>query len=259
MITLVVANQKGGVGKTTTAVNLAASLAATKRKVLLIDIDSQANATTGSGHEKAEDKLTIMDVLARGANIKETILPCADFGFDLVPSCQDLISADIEMTTVPAASLQLKNALRSLEGSYDYVIIDCPPSLGILTLNALRASSKLIIPMQCEYYAMEGLVSLNKAINDINTKTGENIQISAILRTMFDPRARLTREVSEELQKYFPDELCSTVIPRNIKLAEAPSSGKPGLFYDPTAKGTVAYLALAGEVISKFEKDSMVA
>ena len=259
MITLVVANQKGGVGKTTTAVNLAASLAATKRKVLLIDIDSQANATTGSGHEKAEDKLTIMDVLARGADIKETILPCADFGFDLVPSCQDLISADIEMTTVPAASLQLKNALRSLEGSYDYVIIDCPPSLGILTLNALRASSKLIIPMQCEYYAMEGLVSLNKAINDINSKTGENIQISAILRTMFDPRARLTREVSEELQKYFPNELCSTVIPRNIKLAEAPSSGKPGLFYDPTAKGTVAYLALAGEVISKFEKDSMVA
>ena len=259
MITLVVANQKGGVGKTTTAVNLAASLAATKRKVLLIDIDSQANATTGSGHEKAEDKLTILDVLARGANIKETILPCADFGFDLVPSCQDLISADIEMTTVPAASLQLKNALRSLEGSYDYVIIDCPPSLGILTLNALRASSKLIIPMQCEYYAMEGLVSLNKAINDINSKTGENIQISAILRTMFDPRARLTREVSEELQKYFPNELCSTVIPRNIKLAEAPSSGKPGLFYDPTAKGTVAYLALAGEVISKFEKDSMVA
>ena len=259
MITLVVANQKGGVGKTTTAVNLAASLAATKRKVLLIDIDSQANATTGSGHEKAEDKLTIMDVLARGACIKETILPCPDFGFDLVPSCQDLISADIEMTTVPAASLQLKNALRSLEGSYDYVIIDCPPSLGILTLNALRASSKLIIPMQCEYYAMEGLVSLNKAINDINSKTGENIQISAILRTMFDPRARLTREVSEELQKYFPNELCSTVIPRNIKLAEAPSSGKPGLFYDPTAKGTVAYLALAGEVISKFEKDSMVA
>ena len=259
MITLVVANQKGGVGKTTTAVNLAASLAATKRKVLLIDIDSQANATTGSGHEKAEDKLTIMDVLARGANIKETILPCADFGFDLVPSCQDLISADIEMTTVPAASLQLKNALRSLEGSYDYVIIDCPPSLGILTLNALRASSKLIIPMQCEYYAMEGLVSLNKAINDINSKTGENIQISAILRTMFDPRARLTREVSEELQKYFPNELCSTVIPRNVKLAEAPSSGKPSLFYDPKAKGTVAYLALAGEVISKFEKDSMVA
>jgi len=197
--------------------------------------------------------------LARGACIKETILPCIDFGFDLVPSCQDLISADIEMTTVPAASLQLKNALRSLEGSYDYVIIDCPPSLGILTLNALRASSKLIIPMQCEYYAMEGLVSLNKAINDINSKTGENIQISAILRTMFDPRARLTREVSEELQKYFPNELCSTVIPRNIKLAEAPSSGKPGLFYDPTAKGTVAYLALAGEVISKFEKDSMVA
>ena len=259
MITLVVANQKGGVGKTTTAVNLAASLAATKRKVLLIDIDSQANATTGSGHEKAEDKLTIMDVLARGANIKETILPCTDFGFDLVPSCQDLISADIEMITVPAASLQLKNALRSLEGSYDYVIIDCPPSLGILTLNALRASSKLIIPMQCEYYAMEGLVSLNKAINDINSKTGENIQISAILRTMFDPRARLTREVSEELQKYFPNELCSTVIPRNVKLAEAPSSGKPGLFYDPKAKGTVAYLALAGEVISKFEKDSMVA
>ena len=215
--------------------------------------------STGSGHEKAEDKLTIMDVLARGACIKETILPCTDFGFDLVPSCQDLISADIEMTTVPAASLQLKNALRSLEGSYDYVIIDCPPSLGILTLNALRASSKLIIPMQCEYYAMEGLVSLNKAINDINSKTGENIQISAILRTMFDPRARLTREVSEELQKYFPNELCSTVIPRNIKLAEAPSSGKPGLFYDPTAKGTVAYLALAGEVISKFEKDSMVA
>jgi chromosome partitioning protein len=163
------------------------------------------------------------------------------------------------MTTVPAASLQLKNSLRPLEGSYDYVIIDCPPSLGILTLNALRASSKLIIPMQCEYYAMEGLVSLNKAINDINTKTGENIQISAILRTMFDPRARLTREVSEELQKYFPNELCSTVIPRNIKLAEAPSAGKPGLFYDPKAKGAVAYLALAGEVISKFEKDSMVA
>ena len=170
-----------------------------------------------------------------------------------MPSCQDLISADIEMTTVPAASLQLKNALRSLEGSYDYVIIDCPPSLGILTLNALRASSKLIIPMQCEYYALEGLSALNNTIRQIAKLINPKLKIEGILRTMYDPRNGLTNAVSAQLRKYFGDKVYRVSIPRNVRLAEAPSHGKPALAYDKNAKGSLAYLALAGEILRKHQ------
>ena len=255
---IAVANQKGGVGKTTTSVNVAASLALSGGKVLLVDLDAQGNATMGCGIDKNEVDASVYEWLVEDQPMQEISQRC-NGGFDVLPANLDLTAAEVQLMQMESREYVMRDRLHAQSGEYEYVIIDCPPSLSILTVNALIAAHGVLIPMQCEYYAMEGLVSLNKAINDINSKTGENIQISAILRTMFDPRARLTREVSEELQKYFPNELCSTVIPRNIKLAEAPSSGKPGLFYDPKAKGTVAYLALAGEVISKFEKDSMVA
>ena len=253
LITLVVANQKGGVGKTTTALNLAASLSAASRKVLLIDLDSQGNSTTGTGEERDKSEHSLIDVMVSSEYSLERIIEPTKYKFDLIPANADLISAEIELSSLPNPTKILKNKLKDLGEDYDYVVIDCPPSLGMLSVSALRAATKVLIPLQCEYYSLEGLAAMNKTIKEINDATGENIVINGILRTMYDSRIRLSREVSKELEEHFSEQLCDTVIPRNVKLAEAPSFGMPALYYEPDAKGTLAYLALAGEIINKFE------
>ena len=202
-----------------------------------------------------------MEALARKHSISSTAfgqreLQVCDYFqgyFDLIPASADLISAEIELSSLPNPTTILKNKLKDLGEGYDYVVIDCPPSLGMLSVSALRAATKVLIPLQCEYYSLEGLAAMNKTIKEINDATGENIVINGILRTMYDSRIRLSREVSKELEEHFSEQLCDTVIPRNVKLAEAPSFGMPALYYEPDAKGTLAYLALAGEIINKFE------
>ena len=256
LITLVVANQKGGVGKTTTALNLAASLSAASRKVLLIDLDAQGNSTTGTGEEKNQGEISLIDVLVDNDSALEKVVEETRYKFDLIPSSTDLISAEIELSSLPNPTAILREKLKNIGKAYDYTVIDCPPSLGMLSVSALRAASKVLIPLQCEYYSLEGLASMNKTINEINNATGEKIEISGILRTMYDSRIRLSREVSQELEEHFAEQLCDTVIPRNVKLAEAPSFGMPALYYEPEAKGTLAYLALAGEIINKYETTS---
>jgi chromosome partitioning protein len=248
--TVVVANQKGGVGKTTTALNLAASLCAMKRKVLLIDLDPQANATTGSGIKKCNQTEGSAAALmgASGDIIFKTNL-----GYDLMPSGPELIAAESFLRGEGDKERALLNYLSGMKENYDYIIIDCPPSLNLLTLNGLRAAKDLLVPMQCEYFALEGLAGLLETVGQLNSTTGHNLQLKAVVRTMFDPRNKLGQQVTGELQKHFSGELYSTVIPRNIKLAEAPSFGESALAYDPSAKGSLAYLALAGELIGRME------
>ena len=254
MTTLVIANQKGGVGKTTTALNLAASLSAASRKVLLIDLDSQKNSTSASGID-TDISSSLLDVLIDNKPINSIIFK-TEFKFDLIPASQDLISAEMELINISNPTAVLREKLRQIKYDYDYIVIDCPPSLGMLSVSALRAADKVLIPLQCEYYSLEGLAAMNQTIQEINSSTGDQIKISVILRTMFDIRNKSAREVSQELEKHFSEELCTTVIPRNVKLSEAPSYGMPALYYEPEAKGTIAYLALAGELINKYEKDS---
>lgn len=250
---LAIANQKGGVGKTTTAVNLAASLAATKRRVLLVDLDPQGNATMGSGVDKREIEVSSCDVLLGEAAARDAVVRTDPGGFDLIPGNDDLTTAEVRLINEFGRETRLRTALKDIAQAYDYVLIDCPPSINMLTVNALTAATGVLIPMQCEYYALEGLSSLVNTVEQIRDAVNPQLQIEGLLRTMFDPRNNLANEVSSQLIMHFGDKVFRTVIPRNIRLAEAPSFGVPALFHDKTSRGALAYLALAGEMIRRQE------
>jgi chromosome partitioning protein len=247
-IIIAVTNQKGGVGKTTTSVNLAASLTATQRRLLLVDLDPQGNATMGSGLDKNAIERTVCEVLLDGLPITGAIRMAAEGNYVVLPANQDLTAAEVELLQRPNREFQLREALKGVVGDYDYILIDCPPALNILTVNALTAADYVLIPMQCEYYALEGLTALMKTIERIKGSVNPKLEIHGILRTMFDPRNNLGNEVSAQLVSHFGERVYRTVIPRNIRLAEAPSFGKPVLFHDKYSRGALAYLALAGEI-----------
>ena len=250
---LAVTNQKGGVGKTTSCVNLSASMVATKKKVLLIDLDPQGNATMGSGVDKHNLEKSCYEVLTGRCHIKEAIQSPADSGYDVIPANADLTAAEIELVSMDSKQTRLRDALTSVQDDYDFIMIDCPPSLNMLTINALVAAEGVIIPMQCEYYALEGLTALMETITGIRQTINPRLHIEGLLRTMYDPRIGLTNEVSRQLISHFGEQVYRTVIPRNIRLAEAPSHGKPVLAYDRNSRGAIAYLALAGEVIRRHD------
>ncbi|MDH3418527.1 MAG: AAA family ATPase [Gammaproteobacteria bacterium] len=243
-----IANQKGGVGKTTTCVNLAASLAATHRRVLVVDLDPQGNATMGCGIDKSALDLTVCDVLLDDVEPREAIVQAVEGNFSVLPGNQSLTLAEVELVTQAEREFRLRDALASVAGDYDYVLIDCPPSLNMLTVNALAAADGVLIPMQCEYYALEGLTALLGTIEQIRSGANPRLQLHGILRTMFDPRNNLATEVSGQLMHHFGDRVFRTVIPRNVRLAEAPSFGLPALYHDKYSRGALAYLALAGEI-----------
>lgn len=247
---IAIANQKGGVGKTTTTVNLSASLVATKRKVLVVDLDPQGNATMGSGVNKHELENSVYDVLVDGMPVGNATVKTDPAGYDILPANGDLTAAEVELIEMDGRERRLKLALDQIKDQYDYIIIDCPPSLNMLTVNAFIAADGIIIPMQCEYYALEGLSALMNTMEGIK-EINPGLQIDGLLRTMYDPRSSLTTDVSSQLINHFGDKVYGTVIPRNIRLAEAPSYGMPILHYEKSSRGAVAYLALAGEVNRK--------
>lgn len=246
-----ITNQKGGVGKTTTAINLAASLAATRRKVLLIDMDPQGHATLGSGVEKSSLTTSVYDVLMGEASISEATIAAEDAGYDLLGSNVDLAGAEVNLINELGRERRLAQALEEVKTQYDYILIDCPPSLNLLTINALTAARGVMVPVQCEYYALEGLASLLTTLKRVASTVNPGLEIVGILRTMYDPRNSLTQDVSDQLIEYFNDQVLETVIPRNVRLAEAPSHGIPILNYDDKSKGSRAYLALAGEILRR--------
>lgn len=246
-----VANQKGGVGKTTTSVNLASSLATYAKRVLLVDMDPQGNATMGSGIDKNNLDASVYDVLVGKATAESAIKRNQEAAFDILPANRDLTAAEVELLSLVGRETRLRHALLRVVNHYDYIIIDCPPALSMLTVNALAACGAVIIPVQCEYYALEGLTDLVGTIKRIAKVVNPSLKIEGILRTMYDPRNSLTNEVSSQLHKYFGDKVYRTTIPRNVRLAEAPSYGKPANIYDRHSRGAIAYLGLAGELIRR--------
>ena len=248
---IVVANQKGGVGKTTTSINLAAALHKINYKTLLVDLDSQGNATSASGLNRSTEKASVYDVLMGLKNIEECFVRSEHDGFMLLPSNSDLMAAEIEMLNIHNRESVLKEKINSISKQFDYILIDSPPSMNILTLNALAAANEIIIPVQCEYYALEGMSGLLESIYKIKETINPSLQIKGVLRTMFDSRNSLSVEVSAQLKKYFGDKLFWTFIPRNVRLAEAPSHGMSAVSYDPECLGSKAYLSLAKEVTKK--------
>ena len=256
---LAIANQKGGVGKTTTTINLAASLAASKKSVLLIDMDPQGNATMGSGVDKYEVEFSAYDVLVDGKPASECILTLAGMGVDILPGNADVTAAEVELIGLENRESRLRDALKPLQDKYEYILVDCPPSLNMLTLNSLVAANGVIIPMQCEYYALEGLAALTETIESVRNSVNPGLQIEGLLRTMFDPRNNLSNDVSDQLLEHFGDRVYRTIVPRNVRLAEAPSHGLPVIQYDKTSRGAVAYLSLAGEIVRRQMQEASVA
>ena len=248
---LAITNQKGGVGKTTTGVNLAASLAAAHRRVLLVDLDPQGNATMGSGVDKRALAATVYQVLLGSRAIADVRVRAENGGYDLVPANRELAGAEVELVEMEHRETQLKDALAVVAGEYDFILIDCPPALNLLTVNGLTAAQAVMIPMQCEYYALEGLSDLVQTIKKVRAHLNPGLEIEGLLRTMFDPRNTLAQQVSTQLVEHFGDKVYRTVIPRNVRLAEAPSHGVPVLKFDQASKGAQAYLALAGEMLNR--------
>ncbi len=254
---IAIANQKGGVGKTTTCVNLAASMAATRRKVLVIDLDPQGNATMASGVDKYEVERTAYELLVDELPAKDVIITETSGGYHLIAANSDVTAAEIRLLEFFAREIRLRNSLNAIRDQYDYIFIDCPPSLNLLTVNAMSAADSILVPMQCEYFALEGLTALVDTVSKLVAVVNPELKIEGILRTMYDHRNRLSNDVSDQLKQHFGDKVYRTVIPRNVRLAEAPSFGSPAMYYDKTSLGAKAYLALAGEILRREEQASL--